>query len=343
MTRTVSTVTHASMPPLEPYPEVTRNDTAIAFTAVNRVIAANRDFYSQVAGKYDRYESCAFDGHLQDILEKDLDTIHSWFTSLARRPHCLDCGGGTGNLALKMLARGWNVTVVDVSTEMLALLREKARVKGYSPWLVNSSIERFLEETREAYDLVAFSSVLHHLYSYASVVRRAAARVCPGGVFYSNYDPAVPKSLFWTRVLDTLDISLAKTMFDPSDVLPAIGRRFLKVFEHRDPQFRRKLVSAGDLAEYRARTGVNDRQVLRLLRNTGFSIVEHLRYPTGRTKAVRFLNEKFRFLENFKIIAWRDSGFCPDGENFATQHSGSGRKQISCVKQKHREQRVLHQ
>src|SRR2546430_10425080 len=79
-----------------------------------RIITANRDFYRQIAEKYDRYESCVSNAHLQEILEADLDKIHSCFTSLGRTPRCLDCGGGTGKLALEMLPPGWNVTAVVV-------------------------------------------------------------------------------------------------------------------------------------------------------------------------------------------------------------------------------------
>jgi len=309
---------------MRPCGEIRDGDYAVTSTAEARVIAANKDFYRQIAKKYEQYESCTFEPYLQQILDKDLDTIHSWFTSLGRTPHCLDCGGGTGNLALKLLARGCDVTVVDVSAEMLAVLKEKARAGGHSPRLVHSSIERFLEERRETYDFVAFSSVLHHLYSYASIVQQAAAAVCPEGIFYSNYDPIVPQSPFWTRAFNTLDIAVAKTMFDLSDVLPGIGRRFLKAFTRMDPLFRRKLVSAGDLAEYRVYTGVDDAEVIRLLRTNGFAIVEHMRYPTGRTKAVRLLNGKFRFLENFKIIARRDSEFVRTAKTLQSSTSVKG-------------------
>ncbi len=324
MINTSPPVAHPNAPPMRPCGEIRDGDYAVTSTAEARVIAANKDFYRQIAKKYEQYESCTFEPYLQQILDKDLDTIHSWFTSLGRTPHCLDCGGGTGNLALKLLARGCDVTVVDVSAEMLAVLKEKARAGGHSPRLVHSSIERFLEERRETYDFVAFSSVLHHLYSYASIVQQAAAAVCPEGIFYSNYDPIVPQSPFWTRAFNTLDIAVAKTMFDLSDVLPGIGRRFLKAFTRMDPLFRRKLVSAGDLAEYRVYTGVDDAEVIRLLRTNGFAIVEHMRYPTGRTKAVRLLNGKFRFLENFKIIARRDSEFVRTAKTLQSSTSVKG-------------------
>ena len=284
---------------------VSDRKTGGARTAEDRVIAANVDFYRQIADKYDSYEPYLFDKVLQQSLEDDLDKIGSYFASLGRAPSCLECGGGTGNLTLKMCARGWGVTVVDISEHMLALLKEKALTKGYSPALVRSPIERYLAATHESFDLVAFSSVLHHLYSYTSVVEQAASRVRFGGFFYSNWDPTIPRNPFWTRAFDSLDIAAAKFMFDPRDVLPGIWRRTRKLLQRHDSQFARPVVSAGDLAEYQAKTGVDDAQIAGLLETSGFKIVEHQRYPAARTRPAQFLNEGLRLLENFKIIARR--------------------------------------
>ena len=271
-----------------------------------KVIEANVAFYRQIARKYDSYETYLFDPVLQQCLEDDLDKIGSYFVSLGRTPACLECGGGTGNLTLKMCARGWAVTVVDVSDRMLCLLKEKARAQGHSPALIRSPIEQYLEAAHEAYDLVAFSSVLHHLYSYISVVERATKRLRSGGIFYSNYDPLAPKSPFWARAFASLDTTIAKVLFDPADVLPGIWRRLRKLLSQSDPEFGRAVVSAGDLAEFHVPTGVDDAQILRLLQASGFSIVEHQRFATGRTTVIRFLNERLRLLESFKMIARRD-------------------------------------
>jgi ubiquinone/menaquinone biosynthesis C-methylase UbiE len=289
-------------------PEIPSRDGNGSGTAEARIIAANRDFYRQIAEKYDRYESCVSNAHLQEMLETDMDKIHSRFTALKRAPRCLDCGGGTGNLALKMLERGWDVTVVDVSDDMLDVLRGKADKKGFFPKLVSSPLEQFLSVTSGTFDLVAFNSVLHHLYSYARVAELAAARVRAGGFFYSNFDPIVPRWAAWTWAFDSLDIAVAKLMFDPNDILPGTARRIRKLLTRRDPSLGRSVVSAGDVAEYHVRSGVDDQQVMKILEKTGFAIIEHLRHATGRTKAIRFLNERLRLLEHFKIIARRGSG-----------------------------------
>ena len=277
-----------------------------ADTAQDRVIAANRRFHNQIAQKYDRHESCAFQPYWQEMLEKDLETIQSCVSSPGRVLQCLDCGGGTGNFALKMLARGSSVTVVDASEQMLAVLQQKARAAGHSPRLVHSSIECFLEETCAPFDIVAFSSVLHHLYDYTSVVQQAAAVLRPGGILYTSQDPVVPKHPASTDVFNTLDITVGKIMFDPADLLPGIGRRLLKLLSPADSLFQRPVLTAGDLAEFHAGTGVDDAEIIRVLQMKGFSIVEHSRYPVGRTQALHSLNKRLRLLENFKIIARSD-------------------------------------
>lgn len=277
-------------------------------TAEAKVIAANVDFYRQIAAKYESSQRHIFDPLLQRSIDEDLQGISSYLASIARTPHCLDCGGGTGNLTLKMCDRGWRVTVVDVSEEMLNSLKAKALARGFSPKLVAAPIERFLAQANETYDVVAFSGVLHHLYSYTSVVERAASLVRPGGFFYSNLDPVVPRRMRWARYFDSIDIALAKLSFDPADVLPGIGRRIRKLFLRPDGLCNRPVVSPGDLAEYHAQTGVDDVQIIRQLLRAGFLIREHLRYPSGRTPAGRFVNKHIRALELFKIIAQRDHG-----------------------------------
>src|SRR6266568_2279136 len=79
--------------------------TARLSAAETRIIEANVDFYREIAEKYDSYETYLFDPDLQQGLEDDLNTIGSYFHPPGRKPSCLECGGGTGNLTLKMCAR----------------------------------------------------------------------------------------------------------------------------------------------------------------------------------------------------------------------------------------------
>jgi ubiquinone/menaquinone biosynthesis C-methylase UbiE len=274
----------------------------------SEVIAANVEFYRQIAFQYDTYESCTFDRDLQRMLETDLDRMAKSRASLGRPVSCLDCGGGTGNLTLKMLRRGWTVTVVDISPEMLTLLDRKLASNGFRATLVNEALETFLDSTKESFDLIAFNSVLHHLYSYLSVICMAAQKISPGGYFYSNFDPVVPRYPWLTGFADSLDVSVAKLRYNRSDFLPGVSRRIRKLIFREDPLHGRPIASAGDLAEYHVPTGLSDLRVLGVLRDNGLEIVEHCRYAMGRTAFVRALSRQFHILEDFKIIARRPLG-----------------------------------
>ena len=269
-----------------------------------QVILANREFYKEIARKYDRYESCACDEFFQRGVEADLDVIQK---SLDKRPNpvrCLDCGGGTGNLTLKMLRRGWEVTVVDVSPDMLAILQQKVAATGNTAVFINDSVENFLANSSERFDVVSFSSVLHHLFSPIAVVAGAANRISRGGFFYSVFDPVIPSSRFAARLFSTLDTVLAKLFYDRDDFFPGLYRRLRKTGSAHDAAHGRPIVSPGDLAEYHAHKGLDDRLFALTLEREGFS-VDIQRYPVGRTSLLRSVNSRVRALLNFRILAQR--------------------------------------
>ena len=274
---------------------------ASAESMQRQVIVANQEFYRQIAGKYDDYEACASDIFFQQTIEKDLDLIETRLRRPGRNVRCLDCGGGTGNLTLKMLRCGWNVTVVDVSADMLKILEQKTKALRDVRFICDS-VESFLATDEENFEVIAFSSVLHHLYSPVDVVKMAARRVVEGGFFYSIFDPVIPRSRFHAAWFSALDTLIAKLQHDRRDLLPGIARRSRKFFAQEDKEHGREIVSAGDLAEYHARHGLDDQAIEAALTNAGFS-VERRRYPAGRSAAMRWVNARLQALPNFSILA----------------------------------------
>jgi ubiquinone/menaquinone biosynthesis C-methylase UbiE len=277
-----------------------------AVSETEQIIQANRDFYHQIAPKYDRYETCVTDTLYQQGLEQDLDNIAVSFTGRGIVPDCLDCGGGTGNLALKLLKRNWNVTVVDVSPDMLAILESKIGAAGYQAEIVHDSLEHFFSTCKKQFDFIGFYSVLHHLHSPSDILLKAIRHVTPGGFLYTNCDPAPPRwpqGANWVCSLDTL---LTKIARDPNDLLPGAMRRLRKKFSQVNPEHNRPVCSPGDIAEYHAYTGVDDFEFMRVLQREGFQI-HHTRYPIGRTSMARWLNRRARLFFNFKIVARRSA------------------------------------
>lgn len=272
--------------------------------AGDQVIRANKEFYKQISRKYDDYEACASDAFFQRWIEDDLRVIESKLPKRGGAVRCLDCGGGTGNVALKMLRRGWDVTVVDVSADMLEILERKVRSAGASATFLNESIESFFSRSHETFDLISFSSVLHHLYSPLNVVKIAAQRISARGFFYSIFDPVPASSRLAAGCFLSLDTFLAKLLHDRADLFPGLARRMRKLMARRDTAHDRPVISPGDLAEYHARQGVDDAAIENALTHAGFQI-DRRRYPVGRTAFVRHLNRHLQLILNFKILAQR--------------------------------------
>ncbi len=275
-----------------------------AMPVKDQVVSANIEFYREIAEKYDRYESCASDAFFQEMLENDVDEMGRSLQNQFGQIRCLDCGGGTGNLTLKLLRRGWAVTVVDVSPDMLEISRTKIRASDYTARFVNDSIEHFLASSAEEFEVIAFSSVLHHLYSPVQVVREAAARIRPGGFFYSNFDPVFPSSRLVGTCFYNFDTILAKLLYDRKDLLPGMARRFRKLTLPRDAAHARAIASPGDLAEYHARQGLDDSSIGAALEGQGFRVTR-VRYAAGRTKMTRWINNRLGAFLSFKLLAQR--------------------------------------
>jgi 2-polyprenyl-3-methyl-5-hydroxy-6-metoxy-1,4-benzoquinol methylase len=270
------------------------------------VRAANVAFFHETASKFDTYESHMFDQETQQMLEEDLNRMANRLALLRRPVRCLDCGGGTGNLTLKMLKRGWNVTVVDISSDMLAILEKKIAEKGYSATLVCEAVENFLQSTTATYDLISFGSVLHHLHSYLAVVDLATKRINPGGFFYTSLDPVRPQHATLSRMFSSVDTLLAKALFDPQDFLPGTMRRLKKLFSKRDLLHQRAVAGMGDIADYHAIEGIDPAPILELLQRQGFT-AESVRYAGGRISVTRFVNRYIPLMQQVKITAQRFS------------------------------------
>ena len=106
-------------------------------------------------------------------------------------PHALDTlelGCGTGNLTLRLATRlpNANLTLVDASSEMIALTRSRlGLVPAANPNRVNFLPARFedLAFPAESFDLVVSSISLHHVEDKALLYKRIRSFLRTGGRF----------------------------------------------------------------------------------------------------------------------------------------------------------------
>ncbi len=101
----------------------------------------------------------------------------------------LDCGGGSGSLAVPLAIRGAAVTVVDVSIDALGTLRRRAAEAGVLDQVtaVQGEVESLSEllpvsGDRASFDVVLAHEVLENVASPGAAMHQLAATIRPGGV-----------------------------------------------------------------------------------------------------------------------------------------------------------------
>lgn len=151
-----------------------------------RIIAGNLELHQQEAPVYDQMHGEIFNWVEQRAIRQDLALIRR----LAPGFTALDVGCGTGNITLKLLRAGFQVTALDLSQPMLDILATKMGTGISSLQMVCQDIDTFLQSSFETYDVVTISAVLHHLPDYLATLSQLLARINPGGLVYVTHEPS---------------------------------------------------------------------------------------------------------------------------------------------------------
>jgi ubiquinone/menaquinone biosynthesis C-methylase UbiE len=121
------------------------------------------------------------------IVENTLDQICCDLDSNAK---VLDLGCGTGYLFLRFLRRGFDVTGLDLSEEMIQVLKNSvSESQKNRAHLTVGDVEEFLKKNQEEFDLVVFSAVLHHLFDYELALKKACQRFKAGAKILIFFEP----------------------------------------------------------------------------------------------------------------------------------------------------------
>ncbi|MFL6007712.1 MAG: class I SAM-dependent methyltransferase, partial [Gaiellaceae bacterium] len=214
------------------------------------------------------------------------------------RIRALDACGGSGNASLMLHVLGVTPTTVDVSREMLDQYECKASARGLEARTHLADIAEFLAVEDAEWDLIVFSSALHHLEDYESVLDRAVRRLAPGGVIVTLFDPTETSRV--GRRLRRVDYAVHVVLREPRRAAVLIRRRL-----RRSPPDAASV--AGARAERHALHGIDDIGVRRRLEADGLEIVDHERTYDGRYRAIRFLFRLLRAPSSYSLVARRAS------------------------------------
>ena len=158
------------------------------------VVGAIEQVYERIAHIYDENETCVVYERLQKVLTNDLDSILARIKKSSNKKSTseisvLDACGGFGNVSLKLLEKKVNVTLCDISPELIKLFKDKCLDRGYTNYsTICQEIGEYLSKTTENFDLIVFSSASHHIEDYSSVLLLVANHLNTNGFIYTIFD-----------------------------------------------------------------------------------------------------------------------------------------------------------
>jgi len=272
-----------------------------------RIVEANRQFYAQISPLYDASETCVTDRRIQKQLEADLDRIIGILGRQDTAIRALDACGGSGNISLKLLNRKVAVTLVDISPELLEIFRHKCATMTVSPQVVCAEIGAFLSDTSQTFDMIVFSSALHHIENIERVLTLAFHRLEPRGLLYTVFDPTSRCQLRpTTRALQRIEYLIFKLFFQTRDLPAAASRRLSRLFSgvsaRRKSDAALSHATAGMLAEFHVEKGIDDLALEAKLRAVGFEVVWHERYADSRFDLTRRMIKRAGDSTSFKLL-----------------------------------------
>jgi SAM-dependent methyltransferase len=256
-------------------------------------VDANRRFYAVAGEEYDRLEEIVASRKAQEQLREILTTA----VSMAPKPtRALDACGGSGNASVMLHSLGVEPLTVDVSPEMLAIYERKAAAVGVEAHTHVQDIGAFLEDDPREWDLIVFSSALHHLDDYVGIMELAVARLAPRGILVTVFDPTATNAV--GRRLRRLDYIVHVIVHEPRRAWAIIGRRLRRTGAD-------KLTLLGARAERHALHGIDDVALERRLREMGLVIVAHRRTYGGRFGLTRLVYRLIHTPSTFSFTVQR--------------------------------------
>ncbi|UAB69118.1 tRNA uridine 5-oxyacetic acid(34) methyltransferase CmoM [Vibrio sp. SCSIO 43132] len=129
----------------------------------------------------------------QTIVWEDLIVALSELNDESRRLKILDAGGGLGQMSQKIAQRGHDVTLCDLSSEMLKLAREDIEKHGLLSQyqLVHSPVQEIEQHLTEKVDMVLFHAVMEWLGDPKTALEKVLEQIKPGGIgsimFYNHH------------------------------------------------------------------------------------------------------------------------------------------------------------
>ncbi|MBO8159865.1 class I SAM-dependent methyltransferase [Thermosyntropha sp.] len=187
------------------------------------------------------------------------------------------CGGaGKGAFTIKKCCPKAEITLVDLSEKMLGVARKRAAKEGFNDIkMVLSDAYTFLNGNKE-YDIIIFSSAVHHFKDPVKLLETAARSLSPRGVIITIADPNRLKSTRRYKFFEFLAT-------DKTNKKTIIKNLLKNGFKGKDKP------DIFDVAEYQAYYGIDDLKLRKDLEESGLNALAHIRYPAGESYLTKIM------------------------------------------------------
>jgi len=233
------------------------------------ILRANIEKYDQehIINFYQDFEEPRYSYIEYEIIFKAV--LNHLAGKLNRPVRAVDMCGGAGKAAfvLKGCDPECQATLVDCSDKMLDIARqriEKQKIEGVE--VVLGDAFSFLEQGNE-YDLIVFSSAVHHFKDPINLLQTAAGSLSEQGLIVTIADP--------TTLTKSRRYRFFEFMLSNGDAKKTKLKRMFSKNKHDSAN------EDFDLAEYQTFTGINDLKLAGQLQKIGLHPMVHLRYPAG--------------------------------------------------------------
>lgn len=216
-------------------------------------------------------------------------------------PEIVEIGAGDGSVTERLLALGCRVTGTEMSADSVAEM--KGRFSGNDRFTAVHDADGDLGTLGDArFDLILYSSVLHHIPDYLAHVSSAVSdHLRPGGSLVTIQDPLwYPRIPTSTRKLT--EVSYLTWRIAQGELLRGLKTRSRRLFSGLSEE------EPGDAVEYHVvREGVDEEAITRSLEDD-FGAVEVFKYWSSQGSPQQRLGERLGLVNTFAVFATEFGG-----------------------------------
>ncbi len=247
------------------------------------------------------YDYRAGSPHLKfpHLYESLMGRVAEELTGVSDVPSVVEVGAGDGSVTDRLLALGCDVTGTEMSNDQVDEMT--ARFESHEHFRSVHDPDGDMAVLGESrFDLILYSSVLHHIPDYLGHIREASSgHLKPGGSLISIQDP------LWYPRVPRASRRLTEAFYlawriGQGDIVRGVKTRSRRLFSGLSEE------EPGDAVEYHVvRDGVDEEAIVGELKGT-FESVELRKYWSSQGTAQQKLGERLGYTNTFAIFA---SGF----------------------------------